>query len=674
MSFEFAMSDPANVVRENYRNALQAEMAPRIEDFLAGTDDSELAELFRDCMVMELNFCRQRGIPFDKASVEKRFPQFLHVLEEVFRIDADSANDFLESTTVFKQSDPLPDSGDRLNASSNSVRAGRYRLDKIVGRGGFGEVWKAYDPDLDRFVAVKIPRADRQFSPELLESFLAEARCVAKLRISGIVPVYDVGQEGNSYYIVSDFVDGETLADRIKRERLSWRDSALLLAEVAETLHRAHLKDLVHRDIKPNNILLDRDGRAFVADFGLAVTEGQLLQESPSVLGTFAYMSPEQARGDSNRVDARADIYSLGVMMYQLLTNRLPFLGTTATDYLQQIKHRDARPPRTVDDTIPIEMERICLKCLSKSASDRYSTAKDLAADLRKWLDSSNIPVSAKTPNRKTLAISAVVLAIVIVVAIQLWERLPQRASTISEQRPPASSESTLQIKAPEPNVPMTPNESSTSLTSQEQAWQSQLGELPREIIWPGYQSGGVLGFRPDLQSYEVIAEPVRLIQLGTLDSKSARLGITIEQPVWNGSVGLFLGYHELETAEGRVAQMQWIVGGRHQNPAGQLNYRIRRAIVQIPRSQPYPITIKSLGHADVAWPSDSKPVRLEIEFREGRFIRGSWGQDSLPFSSDFYDGQTTSADYVGGWGVFNHRATSWFRHPTRQLLEGKTP
>ena len=145
-------------------------------------------------------------------------------------------------------------------------------MDKIVGRGGFGEVWKAYDPDLDRFVAVKIPRADRQFSPELLESFLAEARCVAKLRISGIVPVYDVGQEGSSYYIVSDFVDGETLADRIKRERLSWRDSALLLAEVAETLHRAHLKDLVHRDIKPANVMFELESDSVkVAAFGIAL-------------------------------------------------------------------------------------------------------------------------------------------------------------------------------------------------------------------------------------------------------------------------------------------------------------------------------------------------------------------------------------------------------------------
>jgi predicted ATPase/serine/threonine protein kinase len=271
---------------------------------------------------------------------------------------------------------------------------GHYRVESLIGAGGMGEVYLARDPRLDRAVALKILPPDLALDADRMQRFSREAKAASALNHPNVATVHDIGESGGVHFIVMEYVEGRTLADTIANGPMSAADIIEIGVQVADALDAAHAKGITHRDIKPANLMLTRRGQVKVLDFGIAKT-GRTEDSSPDtetaaaaqtavglVIGSVPYMSPEQVLGHA--VDPRSDLFSLGVTLYELATGRHPFAGTTATETMDRILHASPPPMAALNPAISPELEEITIKCLEKHVNDRYQSARDLLADLRR--------------------------------------------------------------------------------------------------------------------------------------------------------------------------------------------------------------------------------------------------------------------------------------------------
>lgn len=377
---------------------------PDVTEFMDRVPDDERSDLLRELIQIELWWRRSETPAPNLIEVQSRFPNDASLVEKAFehfqqRLYAEDANKqipdaietVLENMPIDPAEQPTRLSGKDENAPASGDRVryfGEYELLEEIARGGMGVVFKARQVKLNRIVALKMILSGELAGEEEVQRFKKEAEAAANLDHPGIVPIFETGEHQGQHYFSMGFVSGQSLASCIKSGPLSPNEAAEIVKKVAEAVAYAHAMGVIHRDLKPGNVLLDAKGEPKVADFGLAkqVESDSDLTRTGVVMGTPSYMPPEQASGKIEEVDPRSDVYSLGAILYCALTGRPPFQSANPLDTLRQVLEREPFSTDSLNTAVPKDLNTICLKCLQKPKHLRYGSAQELADELTRFL------------------------------------------------------------------------------------------------------------------------------------------------------------------------------------------------------------------------------------------------------------------------------------------------
>jgi serine/threonine protein kinase len=297
-------------------------------------------------------------------------------------------------------------------------RIGRYLLERELGRGAMGVVYAAWDSTLKRPVAIKMILDTDKSSREDVARFEREARAASKLRHPGIVAIHEAGEHEGKLYMVLELVDGTSLDAWLKRSKLSPQRAAKIVRELALALEHAHEQKIIHRDVKPANVLLDESGQPRLLDFGLARSGFSVLTAPGDIVGTPVYMAPEQARGDPEAHGPHTDIYALGGVLYRCLAGRPPFTAKTIDDVLTKVVEAMPLPPSQLDPTVPRDLEAIALRCLAKEPRDRYPSAAAVATAIDRWLGGLPQEVEEPEPAKRRVPVWPIAAGTVVFFAV----------------------------------------------------------------------------------------------------------------------------------------------------------------------------------------------------------------------------------------------------------------
>jgi serine/threonine protein kinase len=383
-------------VCQEFEAAWHNGQTPEILPYLANVPQSERLAFMQELILLDMEQRRARG---HREHLQDYFAQF----PELDRAWLEKAATGLEATAHFKpeegRSEKSPEmpvefaTAQQHGLAAGTKVAGEYEIVEQIGRGGMGVVYKARQSALNRLVAIKMILVGEHAGEAARQRFHVEAEAAARLEQEGIVRVYGFGIQAGLPYLVMEYVDGGSLKNRMDGAPWPSRQAGWLIERLARIIQAAHEKRIVHRDLKPANVLLTAQDHVKITDFGLArlLDESSALTQTGEVLGTPSYMAPEQARGHSKGAAESVDVYALGAILYELLTGRPPFRGTTTGDTLLQVMADKPVPPRLLNSKVERDLETVCLKCLEKDPGQRYASAAALAADLARFRENRSI-------------------------------------------------------------------------------------------------------------------------------------------------------------------------------------------------------------------------------------------------------------------------------------------